>query len=119
MRQVAQLTLTNANFSAHGRMDINSKRTTYHHRHFDLRQLFQNGWHCASRSGMKIHAKRQFEQLGIVGTNSGCKMNSAPAPLCQPVNHAGAKSQLVIGNTGRATHSQTRPPGKTVLRPFT
>jgi hypothetical protein len=56
-RQVVQLILTNADFSAHGRMDINSKRTTHHHRYFDLCQLFQNGWHCALRSGMKIHAK--------------------------------------------------------------
>src|SRR5690349_12770465 len=40
-RQVTQLFFGDSDFSAHGRMNVDSKRTAYHRRDFELGQLFQ------------------------------------------------------------------------------
>jgi hypothetical protein len=40
-RQVTQLFFPDSHFSAHGRMNVDSKRTAYHRRDFELDQLFE------------------------------------------------------------------------------
>jgi hypothetical protein len=64
------------------------------HSNFDLCELFQNGWHRATRSVVNIHPKCQFEQLGIVCTDPGCKVNSASASFSQPINDARTETPL-------------------------
>jgi hypothetical protein len=39
-RQITQLFFRDSDFSAHGRMNIDSKWTAYHRRDFELDQLF-------------------------------------------------------------------------------
>jgi hypothetical protein len=39
-RQVTQLFFRDSDFSAHGRMNVDSKRAAYHRRDFELDQLF-------------------------------------------------------------------------------
>jgi hypothetical protein len=41
LRQILKLLLADAFFSAHGRMNVNSKRAPHHQRHFQLRDFFQ------------------------------------------------------------------------------
>jgi hypothetical protein len=69
LTQIVELLFGDARFSAHGRVDIDSKGTANEHGHFELGEFFQVERNGALGSGIHVEASSETEVFGVKGAN--------------------------------------------------
>jgi len=69
LRDVVKLLLGDALFSAHGRMDVNSKRTADQHGDLELGEFFQMNRNRAGSDAVKIQADSIAQVFGVESAN--------------------------------------------------
>jgi hypothetical protein len=69
LTQIVKLLFGDAGFSAHGRVDIDSKRTANEHGHFELGEFFQVERNGAFGGGVHVKATSEAEIFGVEGAN--------------------------------------------------
>jgi hypothetical protein len=82
-RKVVQLRLGDAGFSAYGRMEIDSKRTTDQRGDLQLRQFFESGRNGPSFRADGIHPRRGEKRPRVVSLKRFA-LGNAPDPLVDP-----------------------------------
>ena len=86
VREIVQLVFGDAGFSAHGRVDVNSKRTAYYQRYFELCKFLQMHRDNTFRNAIEIHAERVVEVFRDKSANPRSERNVAEPALCKPEN---------------------------------
>lgn len=102
-----QLVFGDAGFSAHGRMDIDSKRATDHQGSFELRQLFQVHGDKALGRAVDVQAGGFAQVFGDEGADAHADRDAAEAAFDEIKKQTCEWSDLVILNTLRAGHGFT------------
>jgi hypothetical protein len=68
--QVPELFFSDTRFSADGRMNIDSKRTSNHDGDLDLREFLETSWDCQRCGCVDVHSASEFQQLGVSCTDA-------------------------------------------------
>jgi hypothetical protein len=105
LRQIPQLLLRDSGFSAHGRMDVDSKWTTNHCRNFKLDQFLELWRDDSGCGGVPAHLLGQAEQFGIPCTNACGKWYMTEPAFDPPEDQLCPESCTVILNAIRSALS--------------
>jgi hypothetical protein len=104
LREVMELVFGDARVSAHGRMDVNSKRTTDHQGSFELRELFEAHGDEAGGSAVHIEAGGFAQVFGDEGADADAQRDATEAAFHEIEQHAREWAGLVVLNALRAEH---------------
>lgn len=84
LREVQELLFGDSGFSAHGRVDIDSKGAADHHGDFQLREFLEVHGDGALRGGVHVKARGVAEILGIEGADTHANdLAAAEGAFCE------------------------------------
>ena len=107
-REFAQLLLRDPGLSAHGRMNVNSKRAANYRRNFELDQFLKLCGNLSAGGHVFVHKLSQLEQFGIARADAGGKRDVAKPTFHAPEDQVCPKSCFVVLNPRCAAERWSR-----------